>query len=74
METGSERITEREAAVLELVAQGRTDRQIAAELGVTLATARKHRENVQKKTAVHNSAGLVKYYFLHNWHLMKENS
>jgi len=46
-----EKPTEREMAVLELMAQGKTDRQIATELGIALPTAKKHVSNILGKLA-----------------------
>lgn len=55
-------LTEREIAVLALIARGMTDRAIAQALGVTLATARKHRENIAQKLNVGKAALLVWHY------------
>lgn len=44
-----EKPTEREMEVLELMAQGKTDREIAAELSIALPTAKKHVSNVLGK-------------------------
>ena len=49
-----EPLTERELAVVTLVAQGRTNDEVAAELFVTLATVKTHLANVQRKLAVRN--------------------
>ena len=43
-------LTEREAAVLALVADGRSDKEIASELGITVRTVRFHVGNVFRKT------------------------
>lgn len=55
-------LTEREFAVLALIARGMTDRALAHELGVTLSTARKHRENIEQKLNVGKAALLVRHY------------
>ena len=52
-------LTKRETAALALIAQGMSDRAIAHALDVTLATARKHRENIQQKLNVSKAALLV---------------
>ncbi|ALG10814.1 response regulator [Kibdelosporangium phytohabitans] len=49
-----EPLTERELAVVKLVAQGRTNDEVATELFVTLATVKTHLANVQRKLAVRN--------------------
>ncbi len=54
-------LTGREREVLQLVSEGRTSRQIAAELGVSLRTAESHRARLMKKLEIHEVAGLVRY-------------
>ncbi|CAM3416075.1 response regulator transcription factor [Kibdelosporangium persicum] len=49
-----EPLTERELAVVKLVAQGRTNEEAAAELYVTQATVKTHLANVQRKLGVRN--------------------
>jgi DNA-binding NarL/FixJ family response regulator len=50
----TEPLTERELAVAKLVAHGRTNDELAAELYVTLATVKTHLANIQRKLAVRN--------------------
>ena len=47
------RLTDREAEILQLVARGKTNREIAAVLVVSDHTVRKHLENVYDKLGVH---------------------
>jgi DNA-binding NarL/FixJ family response regulator len=56
-------LTERELSVLELIAKGGTDRDIAGTLAIKIGTARKHRENLQTKLHTTRSAQLVPHYF-----------
>jgi DNA-binding NarL/FixJ family response regulator len=49
-----EPLTEREMAVVKLVAQGNTNDEVAAQLYVTLATVKTHLANIQRKLAVRN--------------------
>ena len=60
-QTPDETLTKREQQVLALAAQGATAIQIAAELHISPFTARKHRENLMRKLALHNTAELVAY-------------
>lgn len=53
------RLTERECDVLELVAQGLTNREIAARLFISSGTVRKHLEHVYRKLGVRTRAGAV---------------
>ncbi|HEU5260769.1 MAG TPA: LuxR C-terminal-related transcriptional regulator [Gemmatimonadales bacterium] len=58
---GREPITQREREVLELVAQGRTTKQIAALLRISAKTVGFHRGRLMKKLDIHDTAGLVRY-------------
>jgi two-component system, NarL family, response regulator NreC len=55
------RLTARERQVVQLVAEGKSSKQIAALLEITLKTAEFHRARVMKKLEVHDIAGLVRY-------------
>ena len=55
------RLSSREAEVLQLIAEGKTNRQVAAELGVSFKTADKHRQNLMNKLHIHDIAGLTRY-------------
>lgn len=52
-------LSAREAEVLELVAQGMTDAEVAAGLGISRATAHKHRQSLLTKLDVRCSTKLV---------------
>ncbi|RWP08653.1 response regulator transcription factor [Mesorhizobium sp.] len=54
-------LTRRERQILQLVAQGMVTRDIAERLGISLPTARKHRENLMGKLNLHNTAELTAY-------------
>jgi two-component system, NarL family, response regulator NreC len=57
----SEPLTERERHVLQLVAEGRSGKEIALELGVGFKTVESHRTRIMHKLDIHNTAGLVRY-------------
>jgi two-component system response regulator NreC len=57
----SEPLTDRERHVLQLVAEGRSTKEIALELGVGFKTAESHRTRIMRKLDIHNTAGLVRY-------------
>lgn len=57
----AETLTRREQQVLALAAQGATAAQIGQALHISPLTARKHRENLMRKLAVHSTAELVAY-------------
>ncbi len=54
-------LTRREGQVLQLVAEGKSLRQIAALLGISPKTAEHHREHIRKKLGVHTTADLVRW-------------
>jgi two-component system, NarL family, response regulator NreC len=54
-------LTGREREVLQLVAEGKTTKQIAKLLGVTAKTAESHRTRIMTKLKIHETAGLVRY-------------
>jgi DNA-binding NarL/FixJ family response regulator len=54
-------ITRRERDVLTRVASGRENREIAAELGLSVWTVRKHRQNLMRKFALRNSAAVTAF-------------
>ncbi|QYM79058.1 response regulator transcription factor [Horticoccus luteus] len=55
------RLTARESEVLQLVAEGSTNKQIAARLAINIKTVEKHREHLMTKLAIHDTAGLTRY-------------
>jgi DNA-binding NarL/FixJ family response regulator len=57
----NERLTWREAEVLQLVAEGQATKQIAFELGISTKTVEKHRQQVMNKLRIHDVAGLTRY-------------
>ncbi|MGA9528585.1 MAG: response regulator transcription factor [Terriglobales bacterium] len=52
-------LTLREREVMKLLAEGRTVRQAAAALGVSIKTAEAHKFNLMRKLDIHNKAQLV---------------
>jgi DNA-binding NarL/FixJ family response regulator len=52
-------LTPRERQVFQLLALGRSNKEVAKELGMTLGTAKKHRENLQRKLDCHSTAELA---------------
>lgn len=54
-------LTPRERQVLQLIAEGKTTREIAGFLGVSVKTAEAHRSKIMNKVGTHGTAGLVRY-------------
>jgi len=59
--TRTDRLTSREAEVLQLVAEGKVNKQISAELCLSIKTVEKHRQNVMNKLNLHDVARLTRY-------------
>jgi DNA-binding NarL/FixJ family response regulator len=55
------RLSSREVEVLQLIAEGKPNKQVAAELGVSFKTVDKHRQNLMSKLNIHDIAGLTRY-------------
>ncbi len=58
---GISALTPREREVLQLLVEGRSTKQIAYELGVSIKTVESHRHRVMEKLDLHNIADLTKY-------------
>ena len=61
LKPNSSRLTSREAEVLQLVAEGSSNKQTAAELGISIKTVEKHRQHLMEKLNIHETAGLTRY-------------
>ena len=61
-----DRLTSRERQVLQLIAEGHTNRAIATHLQLNEKTVEKHRSNLMAKLRVHDTAALVRFAIKHN--------
>ncbi len=55
------RLSERETEVLQRIAEGGANKQIAADLGISVKTVEKHRDHLMQKLDIHDTAGLTRY-------------
>ena len=55
------RLSSREMEVLQLIAEGKANKETAAELGISIKTVEKHRESLMAKLDIHDTAGLTRY-------------
>lgn len=55
------RLTSREAEVLQLIAEGKSNKQIAAELNLSIKTVERHRQRLMDKLNLHDIASLTRY-------------
>jgi len=60
-EPGQDPLTSREREVLQLVAEGKTTKEVAGVLGLSAKTAESYRGRLMQKLEIHETAGLVRY-------------
>jgi DNA-binding NarL/FixJ family response regulator len=54
-------LTSREMEVLQLIAEGKANKETANDLGIGIKTVEKHREHLMQKLDIHDTAGLTRY-------------
>jgi DNA-binding NarL/FixJ family response regulator len=54
-------LTSREAELLQLIAEGHVNKQMASELGISIKTVEKHRQHLMEKLDIHDIAGLTRH-------------
>ena len=59
--SSQKQLTSRETEVLQLVAEGKTNKEIAAELQISVKTVEKHRHTLMQKLRIRETAGLTRY-------------
>jgi DNA-binding NarL/FixJ family response regulator len=57
----ADRLTPREREIVQLIAEGRTSKEIADRLGVSVKTVEAHRANLMNKLNLHSASQLVMY-------------
>jgi DNA-binding NarL/FixJ family response regulator len=57
----SDRLTAREREIVQLVSEGKSTKEVAAMLGISVKTAETHRANIMRKLQVHSVTDLVRY-------------
>ncbi len=55
------RLTSRESELLQLIAEGYVNKQIASDLKISIKTVEKHRQHLMEKLHIHEIAGLTRY-------------
>ncbi len=61
MKKKAAQLTSREMEVLQLIAEGKANKETAAQLGIGIKTVEKHREHLMAKLDIHDTAGLTRY-------------
>jgi DNA-binding NarL/FixJ family response regulator len=56
-----ERLTSREREIVQLLAEGKSSKEVATSLGISVKTAETHRANVMRKLELHSVSELVRY-------------
>lgn len=62
---GAHDLTAREREILQLVAEGRSNKEISCRLGVTNKTVENHRSHMMDKLGIHDIASLTRYAVRH---------
>jgi DNA-binding NarL/FixJ family response regulator len=60
-DTPPAQLSSREVEVLQRIAEGGANKQVAAELGISVKTVEKHRQHLMEKLRIHDTAGLTRY-------------
>ena len=56
-----DRVTSREREIIQLLCEGKKNKEIASLLSISIKTVETHRSNVMRKLEVHNTSELVRY-------------
>ena len=59
-------LSAREREVVQLLAEGKTSKEVAVVLGISVKTAETHRANIMRKLDMHSVSELVRYAVRHN--------
>jgi DNA-binding NarL/FixJ family response regulator len=65
--SGAQQVTERESEVLRLIAQGYSNKEIAARLDLSVKTVEAHKANAMRKLGLTGRIDIVKYAILQGW-------
>ncbi len=56
-----ETLTSREREIVELVSEGKSNKEVSSSLGISVKTAEAHRANIMRKLDIHSVSDLVRY-------------
>jgi two-component system response regulator NreC len=65
-------LTSREREVLQLLAEGLSNREIAEELNISVKTVESHRSNMMNKLELNSKTELIKYALRKGWATLQE--
>ena len=63
--SGREALTEREQTILLQLASGKSNKQVAGALDISVRTVETHRKNIKRKLGISSTAGLTRYALEH---------
>jgi DNA-binding NarL/FixJ family response regulator len=64
--TGPAALTQRQREIVRLLAEGKTNKEVALALGISVKTAETHRNNIMRKLQLRSFSHLVRYAVRHN--------
>jgi DNA-binding CsgD family transcriptional regulator len=56
-----DRLTSREREIVQLLAEGKSSKEVASSLNISVKTAETHRANIMRKLQLHTVSELVRY-------------
>ncbi|MGB2886865.1 MAG: response regulator transcription factor [Candidatus Acidiferrales bacterium] len=56
-----DRLTPREREIVQLISEGKSNKEVSSVLGISVKTAETHRANIMRKLEVHSVSELVRY-------------
>jgi DNA-binding NarL/FixJ family response regulator len=59
--TPRERLTSREREIVQLLAEGKSSKEVASSLCISVKTVETHRSNIMRKLSIHTVTDLVRY-------------
>ncbi|MFS8084426.1 MAG: response regulator [Acidobacteriota bacterium] len=65
--SAGENLSMRQRQVLQRIAEGKTAKQVALELGISVKTVESHRSQLMDRLNIHDVAGLVRYAIRMGW-------
>ena len=60
-QTLSDRLTSREREIVQLLSEGKSSKEVASDLSISVKTAETHRANIMRKLEIHSVSELVRY-------------
>ena len=57
----SDRLTSREREIVQLLSEGKSSKEVASDLSISVKTAETHRANIMRKLEIHSVSELVRY-------------